>query len=82
MEVFLYMYDLTQGMAAMMGPSLIGRPLEAIWHTSVVVYGTEYFFGNGVFTSVPVGFLLFFASLFHFSLSLVLISLCSSILDS
>jgi len=54
MEVKLYAYDLTQGMAAQMAPMLIGRPLEAVWHTSIVVYNTEYFYGQGIMTSQPV----------------------------
>jgi len=64
--VKLYCYDLTNGMAAMMGPSLLGRPLEAVWHTSIVAFGTEYFYGQGIMTSIPVssgslsGFLFFF----------------------
>jgi len=59
MEVYLYVYDLTNGMAAMMAPSLIGRPLEGIWHTSIVVYNTEFYFGYGILTSVPVTFFYF-----------------------
>ena len=46
--VSLYRYDLTQGMARSMGPMLIGRPLEGIWHTSIVVFGKEYYFDGGV----------------------------------
>jgi len=52
-KVQLYLYDLTNGLAATLGPSLIGRPLEAIWHSSIVVYQTEFYFGNGLFTSQP-----------------------------
>lgn len=44
----LYRYDLTQGMARSLGPMLIGRPLEGIWHTSIVVFGKEYYFDGGV----------------------------------
>jgi len=46
-KVQVYIYDLTQGMARTMGPALIGRPLDGVWHTAVVVYGKEYFFGGG-----------------------------------
>lgn len=57
-EVELHLYDLSQGMAASFGP-LVGVPLEAIWHSSVVVKeagGTavETFFGFGVQTC-PAG---------------------------
>jgi hypothetical protein len=46
--VSLYRYDLSHGMARSMGPMLIGRPLEGIWHTSIVVFGKEYYFDGGV----------------------------------
>jgi len=45
-KVQVYIYDLTQGMARTMGPALIGRPLDGVWHTAVVVFGKEYFFGG------------------------------------
>jgi len=45
-KVKVYIYDLTQGMARTMGPALIGRPLDGVWHTAVVVFGKEYFFGG------------------------------------
>jgi len=45
-KVQVYIYDLTQGMARTLGPALIGRPLDGVWHTAVVVYGREYFFGG------------------------------------
>jgi len=45
-KVLVYIYDLSQGMARTMGPALIGRPLDGVWHTAVVVYGKEYFFGS------------------------------------
>jgi len=45
-KVQVYIYDLTQGMARSLGPALLGRPLEGVWHTAIVVYGKEYFFGG------------------------------------
>lgn len=27
--------------------------LDGIWHTSVVVYGQEFYFGQGIMASVP-----------------------------
>merc|ERR1719348_1337424 len=38
-----------------MGPALIGRPIEAIWHTAIVVYNKEYFFGGDGINSCPPG---------------------------
>ncbi|KND03977.1 uncharacterized protein SPPG_01426 [Spizellomyces punctatus DAOM BR117] len=51
--VQLYVYDLSQGMARMLSMNLVGRLIEGIWHTSVVVYGTEHYFGQGVMESMP-----------------------------
>ena len=50
MEVTLYMYDLSGGMAAAMSQQLIGSRMEAIWHTAIVVNGREFFFDsvNGI----------------------------------
>jgi len=38
-EVFLYMYDTVGGHGSKVG-------VEAIWHTSIVVYGWEYYYGR------------------------------------
>ncbi|XP_058811176.1 uncharacterized protein LOC131676066, partial [Topomyia yanbarensis] len=54
-EVVLYIYDLTRGMAATMSQMLLGRHIEGIWHTAVVVYGREYFFGSHGITSCLPG---------------------------
>lgn len=51
--ISLYVYDLTHGMAKSMAPQLLGIPIEGIWHTSVVVHGKEYYFGQGIFQSDP-----------------------------
>jgi len=45
--VELFVYDLTKGMAHMMSQMLLGRQVDGIWHTSIVAYGREYFFGSG-----------------------------------
>ncbi|KAJ3181176.1 hypothetical protein HDU87_001305 [Geranomyces variabilis] len=52
-SVQLYVYDLSQGMARIMSRQLTGRHFEAIYHTAVVVYGTEYYFGQGIMESRP-----------------------------
>lgn len=54
-EVVLYIYDLTQGMAAMMSQMLLGRHIDGIWHTAVVVFGREYFYGSHGITSCSPG---------------------------
>lgn len=54
-NVELYIYDLTSGMAAMMSQLLLGRHIDGIWHTAVVVYGREFFFGGqGIQSCLPV----------------------------
>jgi len=53
--VDLYIYDLTQGMARMMSQMILGRVLDGVWHTGVVVYGREYFFGAQGIQSCPPG---------------------------
>lgn len=53
--VELYIYDLTSGMAAMMSQMLLGRHIEGVWHTAVVAYGREFFYGNaGIQSCMPV----------------------------
>ncbi|BGP31476.1 hypothetical protein JCM10296v2_003241 [Rhodotorula toruloides] len=53
--VSLYIYDLSNGLAAMWGQALTGRPVEGIWHTSLVLYGMEVFFGQGISIVSPPG---------------------------
>ena len=52
-SVQIWVYDLSRGMAAQLSLPLLGRRLDGIWHTSVVVYGREYFYGQGVSTTAP-----------------------------
>jgi len=44
--VELWLFDLSNGMAKQLSPALVGREIEGIWHTSVIVYGKEHFFGG------------------------------------
>ncbi|RLM80841.1 uncharacterized protein C2845_PM12G30630 [Panicum miliaceum] len=53
-KVTLNVYDLSNGLARQLSTSFLGKPIEAIWHTGVVVYGNEYFFGGGI-QSTPAG---------------------------
>jgi hypothetical protein len=52
-EVVLYMYDLTHGMAKALSLPLLGRQVEGVWHTAVVVHGTEHYFGAGMQRAAP-----------------------------
>jgi len=47
------MYDLTGGLAAQFSEQFLGRHVEAVWHTSVVVHGREWWFGSGVSDAEP-----------------------------
>lgn len=53
MEVQLYVYDLTHGMARGMSKQFLGIQIDAVYHTSLVFNNIEYFFGAGVQTSYP-----------------------------
>ncbi|PSC68604.1 desumoylating isopeptidase 1 [Micractinium conductrix] len=46
--VQLFIYDLSGGLARSFSQMLLGRQIEAIYHTSVVVGGLEHFFGGGI----------------------------------
>lgn len=52
-SVSLYVYDITQGMAKGMSMMMIGQQVDAIYHTSLVVFGKEYYFGAGVCADAP-----------------------------
>ncbi|KAK5009678.1 hypothetical protein LTR16_007620, partial [Cryomyces antarcticus] len=53
MDVQLYVYDLSKGMARQMSRSFLGIQIDAVYHTAVVFGGIEYFFGAGVQTCYP-----------------------------
>lgn len=53
MEVQLYVYDLTHGMARGMSKQFLGIQIDAVYHTSLVFGNIEYFFGAGVQTCYP-----------------------------
>lgn len=52
-KVAAYVYDITQGMAASMSMPLLGKQIDIIPHTGIVVFGKEYFFGGGPSIGVP-----------------------------
>jgi hypothetical protein len=42
MEVELYVYDLSNGLARTMSAALLGTHIDAVYHTSIVFKGIEY----------------------------------------
>ncbi|CAJ1440543.1 unnamed protein product [Effrenium voratum] len=50
--VELLLYDISKGMAAKLGPLLLGKSAEAV-HTGVLVYNSEYWYGGKLFRSNP-----------------------------
>lgn len=75
-RVELYIYDLSQGLASVMSQMLVGRQLDGIWHTSVVVYGKEFFFGStGIQSCTPVS-----VTMATFALSTILYTNCFFVL--
>ncbi|XP_020643540.3 desumoylating isopeptidase 1 [Pogona vitticeps] len=53
--VKLYVYDLSKGMARRLSPIMLGKQLDGIWHTSIVVHRDEFFYGSGGISSCPPG---------------------------
>lgn len=53
--VELYVYDLSQGMARQFSLGLLGTFIDAIYHTSIVLGGREYYYGQGIQFSIPGG---------------------------
>ena len=47
-RVQLLVYDLSRGMALTMSQQILGQQIEGIWHTGVLVFDVEYFFGGGI----------------------------------
>ncbi|KAL6475266.1 hypothetical protein MHYP_G00163060 [Metynnis hypsauchen] len=54
-NVKLYIYDLSKGLARQLSPMMLGKQLEGIWHTAIVVHGAEFFFGGQGIASCPPG---------------------------
>ena len=52
-EVWLYQYDLTNGIGPKICKFMTGIEIEGVWHTSLVVFGREYFFGGGIQCDLP-----------------------------
>merc|ERR1711904_167901 len=51
--VELLVYDITQGNSELFSGVLLGQKLEAIYHSSILVHGKEFWFGGNIFMSLP-----------------------------
>eukprot|EP00928_Gymnodinium_smaydae_P027691 TRINITY_DN21328_c0_g1_i1.p1 TRINITY_DN21328_c0_g1~~TRINITY_DN21328_c0_g1_i1.p1 ORF type:complete len:1017 (-),score=242.52 TRINITY_DN21328_c0_g1_i1:27-3077(-) len=51
--VYLHYYDLSDGIAKYLSPILLWRRFKGIWHTGVCVFGSEYYYGGGVWEDPP-----------------------------
>jgi len=52
-KVVILLYDISNGMARSLSPMFLGKLIEGIWHTGLVVYGNEYYYGGGVCVGTP-----------------------------
>jgi desumoylating isopeptidase 1 len=52
-DVYLHIYDMSKRIARDISELLLGRKIEGIWHTGIVVYGVEWYFGNLGITNTP-----------------------------
>lgn len=52
-KVALGVYDITMGMAKQMSMMFIGQQVDAVYHTSLIVFGKEYYFGGGICMDNP-----------------------------
>lgn len=53
-DIQLYIYDLSNGLAKQISLGLLGKQIEAIYHTSIVIEGLEYVYDGGI-KVVPAG---------------------------
>jgi len=52
-QVTIHLYDLSGGLAKQMSGAFLGKQIDGIWHTGIVVYGKEYYYGGGICSDVP-----------------------------
>jgi desumoylating isopeptidase 1 len=54
-KVTLNVYDLSNGLARQMSRMILGKQIDMIPHTGIVVYGIEYYYGGGICKGAPAG---------------------------
>ncbi|KAH6680376.1 PPPDE putative peptidase domain-containing protein [Halenospora varia] len=55
MDVQLYIYDLSKGLARQISTVFLGTQIDAVYHTSIVMEGIEYVYDGGIKTVNPGG---------------------------
>jgi hypothetical protein len=40
-------------MAKQFSKAIIGKHVEGVWHTSLIIHGKEYYYGNGICYDLP-----------------------------
>jgi len=57
--VKLYVYDISRGLARQLSPLLLGKRIDGVWHTGLVCYDREFFYGgDGISSCSPGGTIL------------------------
>ncbi|KAK9825308.1 hypothetical protein WJX74_007806 [Apatococcus lobatus] len=51
--VTLHVYELSNGLARALSMQLLGKQIDGVWHTAVVVHGVEHYYGGGLQQAVP-----------------------------
>lgn len=51
--VELLLYDITKGNSELFSSVLLGQKFEAIYHSSILVHGKEFWYGGNIFMSKP-----------------------------
>ena len=49
----LAVYDLSRGMAIALSQQILGQRIEGIWHTGVIAYNAEFYYGGGIQITPP-----------------------------
>lgn len=52
-KVALHVYDLSMGLARTYAQMFIGKQIEGIWHTGIVVFGKEFYWGGEIQEDYP-----------------------------
>jgi hypothetical protein len=47
-RIKLNVYDISGGLAKQFSPMIMGKVVEGIWHTGIVLNGIEYYYGGGI----------------------------------